>query len=203
MSAVLHATHHGMAPSPWIARFAHLVLPGARVLDLAAGGGRHALFFADRGALVVAVDRDAAALATYGRRDRVETRAIDLETGDWPFAGERFDAIVVVNYLHRRLFPSLRQSLQPDGVLLYETFAMGNEVYGRPANPDFLLCADELLSLVALPPASMTVVAFEQGLIDDDDHPAVVQRIAAVGAARVWPPPLHVTRRPLARGESS
>ena len=203
MTVPLHATHRGMRPSPWIARFAHLVPAGARVLDLAAGGGRHALFFADRGAHVVAVDRDAAALATYGRRERVETCAIDLETGDWPFAGERFDAIVVVNYLHRRLFPHLRESLQPDGVLLYETFARGNEVYGRPSNPDFLLCADELLSLVALPPASMTIVAFEQGMIEDDDRPAVVQRIAAVGAARVWPPRLHVARRLLAPGESS
>jgi SAM-dependent methyltransferase len=179
---------HALAPSPWIDRFASLVPPGARVLDLAAGGGRHARLFASRGASVLAVDRDAAALQLLAGTAGIETRVVDLEGGPWPLAGEAFDAIVVANYLHRPLFPRLRAALAADGVLLYETFAMGNEAYGRPANPDFLLCRDELLSLASLPPA-MTVVAFEQGFVGGT-RPAVVQRLAAVGASRPWPPRL-------------
>ncbi len=182
--------HADLAPSRWIARFAHLVAPGARVLDLAAGSGRHATYFAQRGAHVVAVDRDAHALAALAAHPRIETRVADLETARWPLAGERFDAIVVVNYLHRPHFAQLRAALADDGVLLYETFAMGNEAYGRPTNPDFLLCRDELLSLAALPPAPLTVVAFEQGLGEGSGRQAVVQRLAAVGARRGSPPPL-------------
>jgi SAM-dependent methyltransferase len=180
-------THdHDLDPSPWIVRFAHLVPRGARVLDLAAGRGRHARFFAQRGARVVAVDRDPAALAALSGVDGVETRALDLESGAWPLVGEMFDAIVVVNYLHRSLFPRLRAALAPHGVLLYETFAMGNEAFGRPVNPDFLLCRDELLTVASFPPA-MTVVAFEQGKVEGETRSAVVQRIAAVGHARAWP----------------
>jgi len=180
-----HAT-----PSPWIVRYAHLVAPGARVLDVACGHGRHARFFAQRGAQVLAVDRDAAALATLADCAGVETRTVDLETGNWPLAGERFDAIVVVNYLHRPLFSHLRAALAADGVLLYETFAIGNEAFGRPSNPDFLLRRDELLSLAAAPPDPLTVVGYEQGLTGDAARRAVVARLAAVGAARAWPPPL-------------
>ena len=181
-------THdHVPAASPWIARFAHLVPAGARVLDLAAGGGRHARLFASRGARVLAVDRDAGALAGLAGVEGVDPRVVDLERDRWPLAGETFDAIVVVNYLHRRLFPHLRAALAHDGVLLYETFAMGNEAYGRPSNPDFLLCTDELLSVAAVTPA-MTVVAFEQGLVQGHERAAVVQRLAAVGSGRMWPP---------------
>jgi SAM-dependent methyltransferase len=181
-------THeHSLAASPWVTRFAALVPPGSRVLDLAAGNGRHARFFAARGATVLAVDRDADSLRLLAAVAGIETRMLDLETGTWPLAGRAFDAIVVTNYLHRPLFPHLRAALVPDGVLLYETFAMGNEAYGRPANPDFLLCRDELLSLASLAPA-MTVVAFEQGLVEGDGRKAVVQRLAAVGPARQWPP---------------
>ena len=180
---------HDTLPSPWIERFAPLVKAGARVLDLAAGGGRHARLFASRGARVVAVDRDAGALAALSAAGGIDVRVLDLETGRWPLAGDTFDAIVVVNYLHRPLFPHLRAALAPDGVLLYETFAMGNEDYGRPANPDFLLCRDELLTLASLPPA-MTVVAFEQGKVEGGARSTVVQRIAAVGERRTWPPAL-------------
>ncbi len=187
--------HSELAPSPWIVRLAHLVAPGARVLDLAAGSGRHATFLAQRGAHIVAVDRDAGALATLPAHPLVAKRVVDLETGRWPFAGERFDAIIVVNYLHRPLFRQLRAALAPDGVLLYETFAMGNEAYGRPTSPDFLLCRDELLSLAALPPAPMTVVAFEQGVVELAGRRAVVQRLAAVGAQRAWPPTLTPLER--------
>ena len=173
--------------SAWVERFAPLVAAGARVLDLACGYGRHARFFAARGADVLAVDRDAAALATLDGEARIATRALDLEAGGWPLPGERFDAIVVVNYLHRPLFPSLLAALAEDGVLIYETFARGNEAYGRPSNPDFLLEPGELLQLAA---RGLTVVAFEQGVVSTPDPGAVVQRLAAVGPGRPWPPAL-------------
>ena len=190
MSARSAMTHtHADGPSPWMARFASLVPAGARVLDLAAGSGRHARFLAARGAQVLAVDRDVAALASLDGTRGIKTRVLDLERGTWPLADESFDAIVVVNYLHRPLFAHLRAALAADGVLLYETFARGNEAYGRPSNPDFLLQPGELLALAARPPA-MTVVAFEQGTAVTGAGCAVVQRIAAVGPARPWPPAL-------------
>lgn len=182
--------HAHLAPSPFIARHAALIPADARVLDLAAGTGRHTRLLASRGARVLAVDRDAAALATMGGLARIETRVLDLETGTWPLAGETFDAIIVANYLHRPLFPYLRAALAPDGVVLYDTFAIGNERYGRPANPDFLLRDGELLAFAAATAVPLTVVAFEQGRVDEGGRIAVVSRLAAVGPARPWPPAL-------------
>jgi SAM-dependent methyltransferase len=179
--------HRGDAPSPWVVRFAPLVARGGRVLDLACGTGRHARWLAGRGHVVVAVDRDAQALATLADVPGIEARQLDLEAGDWPLVGEFFDAIVVANYLHRPLFPRLVAALAPDGVLLYETFALGNEALGRPANPDFLLRPGELLRALG---GELTVVAFEQGSAQAPARPAVVQRIAAVGRQRRWPVPL-------------
>lgn len=180
------ARHDTLAPSSWIVRYAHLVPAGARVLDLACGFGRHARLFAQRGAQVLAVDRDRDALATLNGIAGIETRQIDLEASDWPFAGQRFDAIVVANYLHRRALSQLIAAVADDGTLLYETFARGNEAYGRPSNPDFLLEPGELLAVAR---RQLTVVAFAQGLAVDG-RPAVVQRLAAVGRTRRWPPPL-------------
>ncbi|MGH8800199.1 MAG: class I SAM-dependent methyltransferase [Casimicrobiaceae bacterium] len=174
------------APSGWIARFAPLVPPGSRVLDLACGRGRHSRYFAARLCDVVAVDRDAQALAALAGVARVTTMAVDLEAGPWPLAGERFDAIVVANYLHRPLLAALLDALEAHGTWLYETFAAGNEAYGKPANPNFLLSPDELLMLTR---DRLTVVAFEQGVVHGA-RSAVMQRIAAVGRGRRWPPPL-------------
>ncbi|MGE5170710.1 MAG: class I SAM-dependent methyltransferase [Rudaea sp.] len=187
MSAATAGDHSDTAaPSAWMRRFAPLVPSGARVLDLAAGGGRHARLFAAQGAHVLAVDRDAGALAGLDGIAGVTIRVADLEGAPWPFGGEVFDAIVVANYLHRPLFPHLLASLALDGAFLYETFAIGNERFGRPSNPAFLLAPDELLDLVR---GRLTLVAFEQGLVEGERF-AVVQRVAAVGRARAWPPPL-------------
>jgi SAM-dependent methyltransferase len=177
--------HSQTLPSQWIERYAQLVPPTARVLDVAAGNGRHARYFAARGNRVVAVDRDPELLAALADSPGIESRALDLETGEWPLVGETFDAIVVVNYLHRAALPQLLAALSADGALLYETFAVGNEKYGRPTNPDFLLREGELLEIVR---GHLTVVAFEQGLSSNRDKPAVIERIAAVGRARAWPP---------------
>src|SRR5438270_3660108 len=109
---------HSAEPSPWIRRFAHLVRASGRVLDVASGAGRHARFFAQRGCHVTAVDRDAALLEPLRAVDNVTTVVADLETSAWPFASQRFDAVVSVNYLHRPLFPHLAAALCNDGVLL-------------------------------------------------------------------------------------
>jgi SAM-dependent methyltransferase len=181
------ASHlHTDRPSPWIIRFAPLVVDNGRVLDVACGQGRHSVFFAARGCRVTAIDRDVAALAPLTGRARITPLLADIEAAAWPLKGERFDAVIVTNYLHRALLPDLLAALADDGVLLYETFARGNETYGKPSNPDFLLAPGELSTIVA---SRLTVVAFEQGVVTND-RMAVVQRIAAVGAARAWPPQL-------------
>jgi SAM-dependent methyltransferase len=182
-----HGVHARLAPSPWIVRYAHLVPAGARVLDLACGFGRHARFFAGRGARVLAVDRDATALAALEGVPGIETRRVDLEASDWPLAAECFDAIVVAHYLYRPTLPNLVAGLAGDGVLLYETFARGNGAFGRPSNPDFLLEPGELLDLVS---ERLTVVAFAQGHVVTGERGAVVQKLAAVGRQRPWPPAL-------------
>ncbi len=126
-----------MTPSPWIAVWAGLVPSDAAVLDVAAGSGRHTQFFADRGHRVTAVDRDVTAIPASGT---IEAIRADLEDGSpWPLAGRRFGAIVVTNYLHRPLFPLLFDALLPGGILLYETFMEGNERFGKPSRPEFLL----------------------------------------------------------------
>ena len=181
--------HDSPAPSRWIERFAHLIPQDARLLDVACGRGRHARYFAQRGAKVLAVDRDARALASLDGIAGIETRVADFEIGAWPLGNATFDAIVVVNYLHRPLWPDLLAALTSDGTLLYETFAVGNEAYGRPSNPDFLLREGELLDVVG---GKLTIVAFEQGLSSDRDAMTVVQRIAAVGRTRPWPPTISL-----------
>ena len=169
-------------PSAWLVRHAHLVAAGQHVLDVAAGRGRHARFLARRGARVTAVDRDAEALRSLAGEPRVTTVQADVEAGPWPFAATRFDAIVIVNYLHRPLLQTLRGAVAPGGVVVYETFMAGNEAFGRPTNPDFLLQPGELLAWAATPPG-LQVVAFEQGEVATQGRRAVVQRIVAAADA--------------------
>ncbi len=176
------------AASPWVERFAPLIVAGGSVLDVACGHGRHCRLLAALGHRVTGVDRDTVALAAFASTPGVMTVAADLEAGPWPFTDARFDAVVVTRYLHRPLFPALIASLAPDGVLIYETFALGNEAFGKPSNSDFLLAPDELLTWIR---ARLTVVAFEQG-VTTGAAPQVVQRIAALGRARAWPPALPV-----------
>lgn len=175
-------TSHALldAPSPWVARFAPLI-PSGEVLDLACGGGRHARLLAGFRHAVLAVDRDAVALELAADKG-ITTQQFDLEADGaaWPFEEGRFAGIVVTNYLHRPLFPRLLHSLAPGGVLIYETFAQGNEQFGKPSNPAFLLRQGELLEAVAsIERGAMRVVAFEDGYVDTP-RPAMVQRICAV-----------------------
>jgi SAM-dependent methyltransferase len=186
-------SHAGGAASPWLLRWAHLIRPGGRVLDLAAGGGRHSRWLAANGFAVTAVDRDADAMHALG--DIAETLVADLEGAPWPLAERRFDAVLVTNYLWRPLFPAIVAALDADGVLLYETFAAGNETVGRPARPDFLLGRGELLGVAA----NLHVVAYEDGFLADPDR--FVQRIAAVRPGVDAGPPRHALAAPAAGSE--
>ena len=163
----------GLQPAPWIVQWAGLVAPAASVLDLAAGRGRHSIFFADRGHKVTAVDRDVSTLLDHPNIERLQA---DLEDGSpWPLPDRRFGAAVVTNYLHRPLMPQLHDAVAPSGVLLYQTFMVGNERFGKPSRPEFLLKDGELLELVR---GKFSVIAYEARLISEPAM-AMVQRIAA------------------------
>lgn len=154
------------------------------MLDLACGSGRHTRLLAGMGFSVEAVDRDAVALETLHDIAGVSTRCADLEGGPWPYGGRGFAAIVVANYLWRPLLPHLLAALDQGGVLIYETFMLGHERFGKPSNPAFLLRPGELLDLVR---PRLTVLAFEQGEVRLP-RPAVVQRLCAVrGGAPILP----------------
>ena len=166
------------APSPWIARFAPLVPPG-RVLDVAAGKGRHSRLFLELGHKVLAIDREIGGLRTLVGKPNFEARVNDLEVGGDPMPAETFAAVVVANYLHRPLLPALIAAVAPGGWLLYETFAVGNEKFGRPSNPDFLLKPGELIDAVR---GRLEIVAYEN-IEESAPRPAMRQRIAARRAA--------------------
>ncbi|NEX59916.1 class I SAM-dependent methyltransferase [Noviherbaspirillum galbum] len=170
-------------PSAWVLRFAPLI-PSGEVLDLACGGGRHARLLAALGHPVLAVDRDAEALARAAQ-EGIVTWQVDLEGTDeapaaWPFPAAAFAGVVVTNYLHRPLFPGILDCLAPGGVLIYETFATGNEQFGRPSSPRFLLQPGELLEMAR--DSELRVIAYEDGYVDAP-KPAMVQRICVMKAA--------------------
>ena len=196
--------HADTPPSGWVVRWSHLLPTGGSVLDVACGSGRHMQWFAGRGHAVTGVDRSGDALraaSTFG-----ETLLADIEDGPWPFGGQYFDAVVVTNYLWRARLPDIVAAVAPGGVLLYETFAAGNETIGKPSRADFLLQPGELIAAST----GLRVVAYEDGY--EDGHPAdhqgshshaparFVQRIAAIrpSAGPATPSGHRLLLRPLA-----
>lgn len=167
--------HDIETPSPWVRRWAGSIRRGGRVLDVACGQGRHLRYLRSLDLAVVGVDRDEQALSALRKLQGVELRVADIEGGPWPFSPGEFDGVVVTNYLHRPIFPHLVAALRSGGILIYETFAAGNERYGRPSNPDFLLQPGELLRCVE----PLAVTAFEEGLVSSPKQ-ALIQRICAV-----------------------
>lgn len=173
----------GLAVSPWVARWLRLVSPESSVLDVACGSGRHTRLAAGQGHRVVALDRNADALAGLEHLSGVSVVHADIETDNWPLRGEQFDVVIVTNYLHRPLFAALLQSLSETGLLIYETFARGNERFGRPSNPAFLLDPGELYGRVH---PTLRVLGYED-VYTETPRPAMVQRICACGTQFHWP----------------
>ena len=175
---------HGLEPaSSWVQRWSHLIKPQGVVLDVACGRGRHAHWFYQQNHALALVDISQDAIDSIAQvipipSDRCEAVTADIENGPWPFAGRQFDAVVVTNYLWRSLTSTLLDSLMPGGVLIYETFAQGNETVGKPSRPDFLLRTGELLHLCS----GLRIVAFEDGFHAgfQGQSPRFVQRIVAV-----------------------
>lgn len=173
--------HCAEAPSNWITRWSHLVKPKGQLLDVACGHGRHAYHFAQLNHSVTVVDRSQEAVDSITLAPHLCEKVVaDIENGPWPFVGRQFDALVVTNYLWRPLLPTLLTSLAPGGVLLYETFAEGNQTVGKPSRPDFLLRRGELIRVCQ----DLTIVAFEDGFIEGSNGgPArFVQRIVAANS---------------------
>lgn len=169
-----------LSPSPWVTRFSHLVRPRGRVLDVAAGNGRHCQWFLKSEHAVLALDRELLSLAwlSHPLLEKVEA---DLEGSEgWPLGGQTFDAVIVTNYLWRSILDDIVSAVSHDGVLIYETFAEGNERFGRPRRPEFLLRSGELLARVA---PRLEIVAYEHG---SSDYPSarVIQRVCAIGRGR-------------------
>ena len=175
--------HGSQAASGWVQRWSHLVPAGGDVLDVACGHGRHMRWFAARGHRVAGVDRSPEAIAALAGLG--EAVVADIENGPWPFQGRRFGGVLVTNYLWRAVLPRIVDSVAPGGVLLYETFAAGNDTVGKPSRPDFLLQPGELLRACE----GLTVVAYEAGFLDMPER--FVQRIAAVRDAGNAPAARH------------
>ena len=177
--AGLHGTE---PPSAWVKHWSHLVKPQGTVLDVACGYGRHSYYFHQLNHPVTLIDRAQAAIESIAIDAHVcEKLVTDIENEKWPLTDRQFDAVVVTNYLWRPLMPTLLASLASGGVLIYETFAAGNETVGKPSRQDFLLQPGELLAVCR----GLRVVAFEDGFINGtgEQSSRFVQRIAAVREA--------------------
>ncbi len=180
---------HGQEPaSAWVTRWSHLVPKASKVLDIACGHGRHMRHFAALGHPVVGVDRDPEAVTAVSPLGN--TICADIENGPWPLADQTFGGVIVTNYLWRPLWPLILTSLASGGVLIYETFAAGNETVGKPSRPDFLLQPGELLKVCD----KLRVIAFEEGFLEQPDR--FVQRIVAVQEAQVREVPMRYPLTP-------
>ncbi len=171
--------------SPWVARWSHLLshdVANGRVLDVACGAGRHLLHFLKKNHPVAGIDIAQSAIEIIANQlnDEEKTRCqlieADIENGAWPLPGEQFAGVIVTNYLWRPLMPTIAQSVATSGVLIYETFAAGNETVGKPSRPDFLLKSGELLQVCQQ--GGLRVIAYEDGFLSAPDR--FMQRVIAV-----------------------
>jgi SAM-dependent methyltransferase len=176
MPASLNAISPILPPSPWVVRHAGHFPKAGEILDLACGSGRHARYLAGLGHMLAAVDRDADAISGLQGIAGIRAVQLDLEGDDWPLAGRQFAGIVVTNYLWRPRLREVLALLAPGGVLIYETFMLGNEAYGKPSNPDFLLRPGELREIVKA--AGLREIDFAEGYVDRP-KPAMRQAICA------------------------
>ena len=168
---------HTPLPSTWVTRFAHLFNPSGRVLDLACGAGRHSRYLLEFGYKVYALDRDTRGVLDLVSNPNFFLTQSDVENTPWSYPESLFDGILVTNYLHRPLYPFIVASLNHEGILIYETFSVGNERYGKPSNPHFLLRSGELLTWAQT--SGLEVITYEHGYTDNPGGPAIIQRIVA------------------------
>ena len=184
MITVKEAVGADLTASAWVTQHAPKIPRGGRVMDYACGHGRHTFWLASQGYEVLAIDQNQDALAAIAEKaDQlglpVKTQVIDLEENNWSLAGSEhakaYDGLIVTNYLYRPFLPRLPELLKDHGVLIYETFAQGNEVFGKPSSPDFLLCPNELLGFGR----NMQILAYEDLEIHSPKR-ACIQRICAV-----------------------
>tara|TARA_B100000686_G_C16671547_1_gene906762 strand:- start:244 stop:795 length:552 start_codon:yes stop_codon:yes gene_type:complete len=166
--------HKNGCPSDWIVKWAPLIIEKGKVLDIACGSGRHSVFLANAGHFVTALDKDVSRLPHDPQIKAIKSNLEDLSA--WPLVGKKFNGIIVTNFLYRPLFPVISRSLLPGGVLIYETFGIGNESYGRPRSKRFLLQPGELLEAFS---REFVIIAYENG-IRSVPSPAVIQRIIAI-----------------------
>ena len=162
-------------PSRWLQKYSSLMPNSGPILDVAAGSGRHTVYLLDKGHIVVSIDRDVSRLA-YLKNPHLSVAQVDLEVPhSWPFKSGAFAGIIVTNYLHRPLFPRIIDALAAGGLLVYETFSQGNEKFGKPSNPDYLLEPGELLRVTL---DHLHVIAYED-LTVHQPKSARTQRICA------------------------
>lgn len=182
--------HGPPTPSAWVRRFLPGVRKGGDILDVACGAGRHLRLALEQGYRVTGIDKDVSRAEDLAERSDVSLIEADLESGNrFPLRDLRYDGVIVTNYLWRPILPDIVGCVADDGVLIYETFALGHERHGRPSSPEFLLRNNELLEAV-LP--RLTVVAYEHGL-RQGTHPKIVQRIAACGPEHDWAREDHIS----------
>ena len=162
------------APSDWVKQHIRIIPPKGTVLDLACGAGRHTRLLIETGRRVIALDYNIRQLEYLSGEDSLTIIRHNLEVkNSWPFNPLTFDGIIVTNYLYRPLYSCIIDALAVNGVLIYQTFAVGNEKYGRPRNPKYLLKEDELLEVFG---KKLNVVDYSHGYIKKPS-PAVIQSI--------------------------
>ena len=170
-------------PSPWVVRFYSGIKRDGHVLDIACGAGRHFALGLSRGMRLTGIDRDLSKAAHFSGTPNVQLIEADLESGgSLPFFTTTYDGVIVTNYLWRPILADIVAAVAPDGILIYETFGLGQEKYGRPSNPEFLLRPGELIAAVA---GRLQIVAYEHATLHTPHR--IVQRIAAVGPDHRWP----------------
>ena len=164
-----------LKPSSWIIEQINdlKINKKINVLDFASGNGRHSIKLSKKYSMITAIDKDINKLNMYKDVENINTICFDLETDEeWPLEKESFDVIIVTNYLYRPRIKELANLLKKDGFLLYETFAVGNEKYGKPSNPDYVLNKKELINIFK---SKFEVIYYFQGKVIYDKI-SIVQR---------------------------
>ena len=167
--------HRSSDPSNWIKKTLDSVGRSVRrAVDIASGAGRHSFLLSDIASDVTAVDRNPE-LSKYFKDTHVQFLCIDLERATWPMEGDLYDIVLVSNYLYRPHLINIIELVSPGGFLVYETFGDGNERFGKPSNPNFLLKSGELRSSVG---DDFVIIEDFFGEVEEPQH-AVKSRLFA------------------------